>query len=79
MNSPGRNGEPPSGADGFPSFTVPDDISELDMEVQQYRREVRRARRRARWTGVLLWPFRVIRRGFRRVARLLFHRADPKE
>jgi hypothetical protein len=75
MNSPGRNGDSPSGADGshddgFPVFVVPDDLSELDAEVQEYRREVQRARRRARWKGRALAPFRWVGRGARRFARL---------
>ena len=80
MNSPGRNGDPSSGADGshddgFPVFVVPDDLSELDAEVQEYRREVHRAKRRARWRALALAPFRWVGRGARRFARLFrfFH------
>ena len=80
MNSPGRNGDPSYGADGshddgFPVIVVPDDISELDAEVQQYRREVRRAQRRARRRAVALAPWRLLRRAARRMARLFgfFH------
>jgi hypothetical protein len=78
MNSPGRNGDPSYGADGshddgVPVVVVPDDISELDAEVQQYRREVRRAQRRARFQAVALAPFRWAGRGMRRFARLFGH------
>jgi hypothetical protein len=79
MNSPGRNGDPSYGADGshdgFPVIVVPDDISELDAEVQQYRREVRRAQRRARRRAFALAPWRWLGRGARRFARLFgfFH------
>jgi hypothetical protein len=80
MNSPGRNGDSSYGADGshdegLPVIVVPDDISELDAEVQQYRRELRRARRRAKWRTVSLAPFRWMGRGARRFARLFrfFH------
>ena len=73
VNSPGRNnGDQPFGADGshdfnddgFPLVVVPDDISELDAEVHQYRREVAkaksRARRRAALTAPLRWTWRAI-------------------
>ena len=86
MNSPGHNGEPPSGAGGshddwfgpgddgptpgMPVFTVPDDISELDAEVQQYRREVKRARRRTRAVNEVRRPGRCCGRILRRFVRL---------
>ena len=75
MNSPGRNNGDPSSSsggsphdDGFPAFVVPDDISELDAEVQAYRREVARARRRARLRAVATAPFRAAQLGLHRCA-----------
>jgi hypothetical protein len=71
MNSPGRNNGDPSSSggsphdDGFPAFVVPDDISELDAEVQAYRRGVARARRRARVKSALGAPFRKAAELFR--------------
>jgi hypothetical protein len=77
MNSPGRNNGDPSSSsggsphdDGFPAFVVPDDISELDAEVQAYRRECARARRRARLKAVSAAPFHAAARGFHRFAGL---------
>ncbi|NUR57176.1 MAG: hypothetical protein HOV87_00455 [Catenulispora sp.] len=65
MNSPGRdNGEHSYGSFGEPDdeglqvVVVPDDISALDAEVRAYRREVARARMRARWRAVLTAPWR---------------------
>jgi hypothetical protein len=71
MNNPGRNNGDPSSSggsphdDGFPAFVVPDDISELEAEVQAYRREVARGRRRARARNILGAPFRRFARLFR--------------
>jgi hypothetical protein len=80
MNSPGRNNGDPSSSsggsphdDGIPAFVVPDDISELDAEVQAYRREVARARRRARLRAVLTAPFRPVGRVVRRSLRFIRH------
>jgi len=76
MNSPGRNNGDPSSSggsphdDGFPAFVVPDDISELDAEVQAYRREIARARRRARLKAVSAAPFRAAARACHRFAGL---------
>jgi len=84
MNRPGHNGDPPSGTGGspgdrfgsgdegpgLPAVVVPDDLSELDAEVQEYRREIRRARRRARLSTIFIGPFRWIGRGFKRFLRL---------
>lgn len=78
MNSPGRNNGDPSSSsdgsshdDGFPAFVVPDDLSELDAEVQAYRREVTRARRRDRVKHAATAPFRALARAGRSAARLL--------
>lgn len=68
MNSPGRdNGDhsygsfgDPGDDGGFPVVVVPDDISALDAEVRAYRREVARAKARARSVAVLTWPFRAL-------------------
>jgi hypothetical protein len=73
VNSPGRDngdhsfgsfGEPTGeGIDsGFPVVVVPDDISALDAEVRAYRREVARARARARWRSAVLAPMRLLTR-----------------
>lgn len=78
MNSPGRdNGDQSYGSfgdpgdDGFPVVVVPDDISALDAEVRAYRREVARARTRAKLWAVLAWPARALGRAARRVGRFL--------
>jgi hypothetical protein len=77
VNSPGRdNGDQSYGSfgdpgddDGFQLVVIPDDISALDAEVRAYRREVARAKARAKAGSVLTWPFRALGRLFRRVGR----------
>ena len=79
VNSPGRdNGDhsygsfgDPGDDGGFPVVVVPDDISALDAEVRAYRREVARAKARARTRSVLTWPLRALVRLARRAARAL--------
>lgn len=79
MNSPGRdNGEYSSGSfgdpgddNGFEVVVVPDDISALDAEVRAYRREVARAKARAKTRSVLTWPWRAVVRLARRIGRAL--------
>jgi hypothetical protein len=81
VNSPGRDngdhsygsfGEPDDdGGGGFPVVVVPDDISALEPEVRAYRREVARARARAKARSVLTWPARALARLSRRVAHAL--------
>lgn len=48
---------------------VPDDISALDAEVRAYRREVARAKARAKARSVLTWPSRTLVRLVRIVRR----------
>lgn len=79
VNSPGRdNGDPSYGSfgdpgddGGFQVVIVPDDISALDAEVRAYRREVARARARAKAWSVLTWPLRALSGLGRRVGRAL--------
>jgi hypothetical protein len=79
VNSPGRdNGDhsfgsfgDPGGDSGFEVVIVPDDISALDAEVRAYRREVARAKARARTWSALTWPFRALAGLSRRVGRAL--------
>jgi hypothetical protein len=77
VNSPGRdNGDysfgsfgDPGDDGGFPVVVVPDDISALDAEVRAYRRQLARARFRARTLAVVTWPARALARLAKRVAR----------
>lgn|GEM_PF-2823588 len=79
VNSPGRdNGDHSFGSFGDPGdeggsqvVIVPDDISALDAEVRAYRREVARAKARARTRSALTWPFRALARLARRIGRAL--------
>ena len=73
VNSPGRDsGDHSSGSFGDPGddgpmvVIVPDDISALDAEVRAYRREVARAKARAKTRSVLTWPSRTLVRLVRR-------------
>ncbi|NUP48797.1 MAG: hypothetical protein HOW97_16035 [Catenulispora sp.] len=77
MNSPGRdNGDQSYGSfgepddDGIQVVVVPDDISALDAEVRAYRREMARARSRARWRAALTAPGRWAARFGRWLGRL---------
>ena len=81
MNSPGRdNSDHSFGPFGEPDgdnvhtgdevIVVPDDISALDAEVRAYRRELARARARARWRAVATAPGRWAARFGRWVARV---------
>ncbi|GAA2013258.1 hypothetical protein GCM10009839_04920 [Catenulispora yoronensis] len=78
MNSPGRdNGDSSFGSfgepadDGLQVVVCPDDISELDSEVRAYRREVARARTRARWRSAAGAPGRAVARCGRWLGRML--------
>lgn len=79
MNNPGRdNGDHSFGSFGDPGddggpqvVVVPDDISALDAEVRAYRREVARAKARAKARSALTWPFRALAQLARRIERAL--------
>ena len=79
MNSPGRdNGDHSFGSFGDPGddggsqvVVVPDDISALDAEVRAYRREVARAKARAKARSALTWPLWALARLARRLGRAL--------
>ncbi|MEY9861217.1 hypothetical protein ABH935_006857 [Catenulispora sp. GAS73] len=80
VNSPGRDngdhsygsfGDPGPDGSGFPVVVVPDDISALDDEVRAYRREVARAKARAKCRSALTRPLRALAGLGRRVGHAL--------